>query len=776
MRPGRPALPHSLFLALVAAGTTWAALLSWRVFLLGPTRFLVPVAVCAVLVAVSGALLRWTGAARPVTFAVQTLIATGYVCSEIAGTPAPTAGALAAVGDALATAAESARTYEAPIGPEAPSIAPLLIVCGIAFVLLVDLLACTLRRVPLAGLPLLAIYSVPAGLTTSGPGALAFVGAAIGFLVLLHVDARDDLQRWGRPLGPAESSPWSDSNPVTDAVRAGAGRIGVVATALALVLPVFVPVLHLEVLGLGPGSGSDEINIHKPRADLRRDLERGANIPLLRVTTDDPDPSYLRIGVLNRFTGTEWSSGDRDVASDQRADGSLPPPQGLAPEVPRDTYDYDVEIGDDFDSWWLPTYYPAIAVDSPDDWRYDTDTMDFLSADDDLTTVDASYSMTAVKPRYGTTGAYFHDSVPGDVDDEVLDVPGGLPSDVRSYAQQVTAGASTDYEKAVLLQQWFRTSFRYDVKDAPAGTGGGTFETFLNPGANGRVGYCEQFASAMAAMARTLGIPARVAIGFLHPDEVAPNVWEFSSHDLHAWPELYFEGAGWVRFEPTPSDRTAAAPDYTRIHVERTGGGFAPERPAGHGAPDDVRPSDRPSATPTTSAQDQASDAARNRPDGQGSTSGTTVWVLLLVGLVALLLVGAAVLPRVVRRRTRARRLGGGPEEVWAELAATAVDLGVPWPVGRSPREVGAVVVEHLVGDPEPLRRIVTRIELSRYARPGSAVAGPSPELTRDGETCIAGLTEAATPRARRRAAWWPRSLWRRRADEPERAASVVQR
>ena len=80
---------------------------------------------------------------------------------------------------------------------------------------------------------------------------------------------------------------------------------------------------------------------------------------------------------------------------------------------------------------------------------------------------------------------------------------------------------------------------------------------------SGRVGYCEQFAASMAIMARIIGIPARVAVGFLEGDASGPNEYEFSAHDLHAWPELFFPGAGWVRFEPTPGDRAPTVPDYT---------------------------------------------------------------------------------------------------------------------------------------------------------------------------------------------------------------------
>ncbi len=525
MSRGRTPFPHGLLLGLVATLTTWAALTSWHSLLVRSADYLAPLLVCGAIIAVTGAALRRFALPSYAVVAAQAVLATGFVVDHLVGTIAPTGKTLRAVGAVLDSAVTSARTYAAPIGVDVPSIAPLLIVSGAVFLLVVDVLACTLHRIPIAGLALLAVYTIPAGLTESGPGWLAFLGAATGFLVLLHLDTRDQLMRWGRPLGPPESSGWSDANPLTDAVRAGAGRIGLMAVALALVVPTFLPVLDLELLGLGPGDGDDEIRIRKPIADMRRDLERGLDIPLLRIETDDPDPDYLRISVLNRFTGVEWSSGDRDVAGEDRADGALPEPDGLSPDVPRSTYDYDIDINDDFDSTWLPTQFPATEVRADGDWRFDRDTMDFLAVGDDLTTADLSYSLTAIDPDYGTTGEYFRNATTDDVDDEVLDVPGGLPSEVRSYAQSVTSGARNDYERALLLQRWFRRDggFRYNVNKAPAGTGGSTFETFLNPVEGGRVGYCEQFASAMAIMARTLGIPARVAVGFLRPDPVGDD-------------------------------------------------------------------------------------------------------------------------------------------------------------------------------------------------------------------------------------------------------------
>jgi transglutaminase-like putative cysteine protease len=769
---------YTLLVSLIAAGTTWAALMAWRGFLTDSGSYLAPLAVTAIVIGAAGAVLRWLGSPAIVTVAVQAALALAMVSSELGGGPLPFGATGNEIARSLELAMDSAQTYAAPIQANVPSVAPLLIVGGAFFLVLVDFLACTLRRVPIAGLALLAIYSVPAGLVQSGPGLVAFVLAASGFLALLHLDSRDHLLKWGRPLGPDEANPWVEANPVADAVRVGAGRIGVTATVIAVLLPPFVPVLNLDLLGFGPGDGDDNIEIRNPRADLRADLEREDDIPLIRFHTNDPTPDYLRVAVLNRFTGVEWSSGDREVADDNTATGVLPAPEGLSSAVPRNVYDYQFEANDDFESWWLPTQFPASAVEAEGDWRFDDDTMDFLAVPDELTTEDLEWSVQGIDPDYGTEGEFFQDSAPNAVDDEFLDVPGGLPSLVRNLALAATDGAQSDYEAALLLQAFFRENFEYSLQKAPAGIGGNAFETFLSdttPG--GRIGYCEQFASAMAVMARMVSIPARVAIGFLRPDDVGNGNFEYSSYDLHAWPELYFENAGWVRFEPTPSARAEAAPDYSTVPVDVSQQTESTSNPTGSGPSDDI-PTDRPEQTETAAPEE--ADA-----DGSGADDGIDwVVVLLWVGLALLVLaaIGAlALTPRFLRGRARARRLAGTPEDLWDELRATAVDLELPWPPGRSPQEVGRALVDHLGdradldrsdrperprtgpdADPEAaegLERLVAALERARYARPGSPVPAG---LAEDAETCCASLEAGVTRRVALRARWLPRSVWQR--------------
>ena len=446
---------------------------------------------------------------------------------------------------------------------------PLLIAGGAGCLLLVDVLACTLRRVPLAGLPLLTIYSVPVSMTGESPHWLLYTLTAIGFLAMIFLSESEQIARWGPIL--AEDHGHSEPKPlaVPSWPRTGARAIGGVATALSVVVPVLIPTFSVHLFDFGPGTGGDDdISIENPMVDLKRDLIRGEDRTLVTLTTDDPDPRYLRIAVLNRFNDNEWSSGDREVPSSQTADGTMPGLVGVSSELTRHKYDYELQGAREFRSSWLPTTQLVSRVDAPGDWRYDVSTMDFLASNDDLDTSQLNWTFGAVKVDYDVNRLAEAPPVGALVSRDFIDLPEGLDPIVRQIALQVTADAPSRYEKAVALQQWFRDEggFTYST-DVNLGNGTDDLVRFLLEGDGGRTGYCEQFAAAMAVMARELGIPARVAVGFLEPEQVDDDTYVYSSHDLHAWPELFFSGSGWVRFEPTPSTRASGVPSYTEQEV-----------------------------------------------------------------------------------------------------------------------------------------------------------------------------------------------------------------
>ena len=769
----RASLASALRLSATAAATTWVAMLSWGDFTDLAAQFLFVLIAVGALIAVVGAAGRWRRIPGAAILLTQTVLGGALLCLYVADRPWPTGAFWTAIDGALT----AAQTYAAPVPSTVDvSVQPLLAIGGLAAMLLVDLLACTLHRVPLAGLALLVVYSVPVSMLDGGITWWVFALTALGFLMMLFLQEQDRVGRWGRSLDPAASSSHR-----SEAVRASALLVAVATTAMAVVVPLAIPTFNLEVFGLGAGpGGGNQITIENPLTDLRRDLRRGDDIPLLEVVTDDPSPDHLRISVLNRFSDNEFSSGDRDVPAANLADGPLPELQGVSEEVAarEKRFSYTVNVKTSFNSRWLPTQAPIASIEAPGDWRYDPSTMDFLASQDDLSTAGLSYEMTAVDYDFRPEDLRVTPLPSDEVSEEVTALPEGLPSIVSQLSRGVTAGARTKYDKAVVLQRWFRQDggFVYDLEDAPtAKVGTDELEAFLRED-TGRVGYCEQFATAMAVMARVLDIPSRVAVGFLTPDQIAPDTYVYSAHDLHAWPELYFPGAGWVLFDPTPGDRVPGRdlPAYTTRGTETV---LPTDNP-------DAEPSRLPSGRPT--AQDPAAGPTSTPVDtnaaGADKDAGSSVpWtpILLLLAVLALILALAAA-PKAMRARQRGHRVAGGPESAWNELRATTIDLGHTWPETQSPRAILALLVARFgrVGDeserpatgperaPEAvaaLVRIVRGVEQSRYAPPHSP--GSDGLFGDDTLICCAALMAGASPRVRRRATWLPRSVVQQRRD-----------
>jgi transglutaminase-like putative cysteine protease len=771
---------RDLPLAVVAAATTWVTMLSWRGFSSLWGQYLGPLLLVGVVVAFGGVLLRSAPLPRRLALLLHILVVALIVWLMMGGSLLHPVHGAHNVANSLADAWTSSETYQPPVPANVPGIAPMMIPCGALSLLVVDLLACWLRRVSLAGLPLLAIYCVPISLLGSGVSWLVFLVAAVGFLLMMYLQEAAHITRWGRPLGSSAASVDPQGFGVsTGASKTSAGAVGGAAVVLAVILPVFIPTLHLDGLGLfGPGgSGGSGVKVVNPIIDMRRDLYRGSNVPLLDMTTDDPDPSYLRIAVLTQYNGFEWTAGNRQIISDQTASGLVPLEfPGLSNNIPVDSYNYKVTATSDFQSLWLPTQFPVSDINADGNWHYDTTTMDFLSGNH-ATTAGLTYTMTAAKPELSGFAMARSLTAPLAIQSAYTALPSSLPPSVGDMARKVTTGAESRYEQAVMLQRWFRDTggFRYSLqRHQDDGNGNSALLRFLNRGPDGRTGYCEQFASAFAVMARTLDIPARVSVGFLDPHPgAAKGEWVYKAHDLHAWPELYFQGSGWVRFEPTPGTRAATTPVYTHGAVRN------PTDPKSNQTQGGKVPTESASAT---------TKQPHNQTSSTRSSSGTDIpWTRLLLGLgILLVLAGIATVPGLVRRSRRTRRLAGGAEDGWAELRDSAVDLGVSWPSGRSPHETGHFLAAWFGPEPDgpplvrpprgrglapgaedALDRIVLTVEQVRYARDPRDVPGA---LADDVLACIAALEHGSTGSTLRRAKWLPRSLFGGRRGAAARA------
>lgn len=139
-----------------------------------------------------------------------------------------------------------------------------------------------------------------------------------------------------------------------------------------------------------------------------------------------------------------------------------------------------------------------------------------------------------------------------------LQLPARVPQRVLDLASSATAGAATTYDKVLALEAWMaeNTSYTLDIPRLPAGADAVEQYLFVD-----RRGFCEQIGSALVVMLRSLGVPARLAVGFT-PGERNPftGLWEVKAKNAHAWAEVWFPGIGWQAFDPTASVPFAGDP------------------------------------------------------------------------------------------------------------------------------------------------------------------------------------------------------------------------
>ncbi|WP_110238687.1 transglutaminaseTgpA domain-containing protein [Nocardioides gilvus] len=745
-RPGPLTFGRALLMSLTAALTVWISMFAWRPLSV-TSEHLTPLLFCVLLLALTNAVARLRDLAGVWVTLLQTATAGLLLLWWTSGSPVPRSDSLIRLGEVFAAAFDSADRYAAPVPTDVAPVTPLFFTVGLVSMVVVSLLALSARRVALTGLVFFVLQVVPVNLGAEVSW-FVFVLVAAGYLCLLFLSQANVITQWGHDVADSGSRRGFVTNASTG--RVSAWQIGVFsvvgAIALSTVLSSVVPGTGTR-FGPQKDSASNEVTLTSPLVDLRRDLVRGADVPLLRVE-GTRKPSYVRTAVLAAFNGREWSSGSRRAARVQGADGAPLELPGVAPALGQERTRYDFEATAAFRSRWLPVMPLTDTVTAEGDWRYDLATMDFAAFDNDLDTAGLSWRVTGVELDYDVETLDGASERTGLVSDEFLEVPDDLPPMVADLADRVTGDSESNYRKARALQSWFRSEFTYSLERADS-VGNDELVAFLDE--SGRVGYCEQFAASMAVMARTLNIPSRVAVGFLEPRSVGEDLWEFSAHDLHAWPELFFAGSGWVRFEPTPASRASGVPEHSEDDFEQS-----EEAPA----PEESLPSSEPSEEPVAP---QAQPRAEETTEADRADSGPSPWMVAtaLGLLLAVLLAGVAVVPGWLRRRRRHRRFQSvDVESLWTELHDTAIDLRLPWPGGRSPQVIGEQVRKWCDPD-EPtaqaaVRRLVHAVEVHRFSR----ASGPATAaLIQDLETCLASLEAAGTRGDRRRARWLPRSL-----------------
>lgn len=448
-----------------------------------------------------------------------------------------------------------------------------------------------------------------------------------------------------------------------------------------------------------------------PLVDIRSRLVEQSDVIAFQVRSEIP--AYWRLTSLDRFGGEPgkenvWASN----GSFGGASGDLD--DGVDVDADRTVFDQQIRILA-LRQLWVPAAYEPQAIDADADLRYD-ETSGTLIVGNELNDSDGlSYRVTSALPVLDPAAlATASTDIPTSIAETYLGLPDDFPTEVRQLAESITAGAESTYEKAVLLQSHFRDTFTYDL-DVPAGHDDDAMMTFLF---ETRAGYCEQFAGTYAAMARSLGIPARVAVGFT-PGERASgddDVFNVRGLNAHAWPELYLGEFGWVLFEPTPGRGAPGAESYTGVPPQQAERTPSPDTTA---VPPSTTPEELTQAPPTTRPTSELPELPESEESSPNPWPRRAAWAAvaaLAVVAVYLAAVWSFDTIRARRRRRRATTDAARIATAWDDALRSVRQIGIPTPRGETQAELAVRVGARLPDAAGPLDELAGVTEVLTFA------------------------------------------------------------
>jgi transglutaminase-like putative cysteine protease len=543
-----PGHQRLLGLAAVAALSVATALAFGRVFAgREATLELVASALASVAIAAlferRGLLLATIASLVGLAFAI-----TWIVLPQTAWYGLPSIQTLRAVGRSLEFVGQQARVRVAPT----PPLPPLMLAAATAvWTAAFSSHALAIR----AGSPLLAILP-PIALvgfadTVLEDGARPFYAIVLlaAALAVVFADGLRRVRQWG-PV-------WSGSRTrrLGTSVR-GSRPVAFAVIAAAVLVPGLLPGFRSEPLVDFSTAGDEGAGLD-PFISIHAQLTDDAPVrDMFEVVTSDPQ--YWRTSTLDEFDGEDWRSSDPDGSKDGQTvtvpTGPLPQPQRYAPPPDTTTEPFTFRIldglhdaqalpmvqtpeqitaGDLGDVTWDPYRGQAFVDGGLDEGleygivaRVVVPTAEQLDQVQDLTSV-----------QYGAW----------------TELPADLDPRIEEIAADWTRGEDSDYDKVLAIQQHFHTDgFRYDA-DVEVADDADALLTFLT---QTKAGFCQQYATTMAVLVRELGLPARIAVGYQAGTLQDDGTYLVQSKNAHAWVEVFFEGYGWLPFEPTPGHGT----------------------------------------------------------------------------------------------------------------------------------------------------------------------------------------------------------------------------
>jgi len=416
-------------------------------------------------------------------------------------------------------------------------------------------LAVRARSPFLALLPLAALLAFAGVLVEDGARPAYTVTFLAAALVLLFADSFRRVGHWG-PVSVWHGRSRLEVGSVT--TTRTARRVAMASLAIAAFAPGLLPGFGskglLEVHG---GADAQFVSID-PIVDIRPALIDNTPVDLFRVQSTEA--SYWRFLALDTFDGRVWKSSNLDASG-----GRFIASDSLSPNTHEQTLlgtSNAAEVQQTFQFQrltqpWLPAAYDPIAVSvSGSTVRYDPEAQVLVASNGTYQGFAYNVDSVVVVPTPDELDA---ESVPtGPAVRRYIALPSDTPRQIRAIAHDLTDSQPDMYRKVLAIQDYLQ-GFSYDIR-VPAGHDVNQILYFLT---KSKRGYCEQFAGSMAVLLRSLGIPARVAVGFT-PGTFDPRseTYQVTSQNAHAWVEVLFPRFGWLAFEPTPTRTNPVAQPY----------------------------------------------------------------------------------------------------------------------------------------------------------------------------------------------------------------------
>jgi transglutaminase-like putative cysteine protease len=424
------------------------------------------------------------------------------------------------------------------------------------------------RRPLVAAIGPLAMFSFVLVVGTGAGSGILVPLFLIGLLTYMGLESAHRLRSWGRWVSTWRGRKAEEPQAVTGGL---ARRMGAACVMVTLAAPVFLPSLGDGLLawrnavgnggfGNGSGGGIGTSGAIDPLVSIVPDFLEQSDVELFRVRASEP--AYWKLVTLSEFDGERWTPGSEPEAP--ASSGAIVASELTVPDPGRrvtQSFDITALEGRAVPAASLPATVDIEIADLKEDLEFNVDTGD-LELQTPLNE-DFTYDVTSTVPD--TSFRSMQEAVRGDLGGLYTQLP-ALNPEIRDLADAWTRDADTDFEELLEIQNHLRTEFEYSTAvDREASSD--YLHRFLT---ETKAGYCQQFATAFAVMARLRGFSTRVGVGFLPGSASleAPDEYIVSGTDAHAWPEVYFEDLGWVIFEPTPRGE-AVPPGYTS-----QGGGF----------------------------------------------------------------------------------------------------------------------------------------------------------------------------------------------------------